>query len=87
MNLSNSTRWILSATLVMAAALGIGRFAYTPLLPAMVTQFDWSFATAGDVASANYLGYMVGAHHRLAPGAPVDCSQPNGQRHHHFSWR
>ena len=45
----------------MAGALGIGRFAYTPLLPDMVTDFGWSFAQAGDVASANFLGYMAGA--------------------------
>jgi MFS family permease len=49
----------------MASALGIARFAYTPLLPAMTDHFDWSFAAAGDVASANFLGYAVGA--LLAP--------------------
>ena len=65
MNLSTSVRWVLSATLVMAAAMGIGRFAYTPLLPQMADEFGWSFALAGDVASANFFGYMVGAF--LAP--------------------
>ena len=49
----------------MACAMGIGRFAYTPLLPQMVAEFGWRFAAAGDVASANFLGYMVGA--MLAP--------------------
>jgi predicted MFS family arabinose efflux permease len=49
----------------MAAAMGIGRFAYTPLLPEMVSTFGWNFAQAGDVASANFLGYMLGA--LLAP--------------------
>lgn len=49
----------------MAAALGIGRFAYTPLLPEMVAQYGWAFAAAGDVASANFLGYTLGA--LLAP--------------------
>lgn len=49
----------------MATALGVGRFAYTPLLPQMVETFGWSFAAAGDVASANFVGYMVGA--LLAP--------------------
>ena len=51
---------MISATLVMAAAMGIGRFAYTPLLPQMVTEFGWTFAAAGDVASANFFGYMIG---------------------------
>lgn len=45
----------------MASAMGIGRFAYTPLLPEMVAQYNWSFATAGDLASANFIGYLVGA--------------------------
>lgn len=49
----------------MAAAMGIGRFAYTPLLPQMAEEFGWSFALAGDLASANFFGYMVGA--LLAP--------------------
>ncbi|MEM9623857.1 MAG: YbfB/YjiJ family MFS transporter, partial [Pseudomonadota bacterium] len=53
--------WVVAATLVLAAALGIGRFAYTPLLPDMVALYHWQFAQAGDVASANFLGYMVGA--------------------------
>ena len=58
-------RWVLGATLTMAAALGIARFAYTPLLPDMVQTLGWTFAQAGDVASANFLGYLVGA--LLAP--------------------
>ena len=64
--MSTSTRWVLGATLVMAAALGINRFAYTPLLPDMVDTFGWNFGQAGDIASANFLGYLVGA--LLAPG-------------------
>lgn len=51
----------LAGTMVMAAAVGIGRFAYTPLLPPMQEAFSWSVAQAGDVASANFLGYMLGA--------------------------
>ena len=65
MHLSPASRWVISATLVMASAMGIGRFAYTPLLPEMVAQYNWSFATAGDLASANFIGYLVGA--LLAP--------------------
>ncbi|NKC01148.1 MAG: YbfB/YjiJ family MFS transporter [Pseudomonadales bacterium] len=59
--LSTSTRWVVGATLTMAGALGVGRFVYTPLLPQMAEAFDWSFAQAGDVASANFFGYLVGA--------------------------
>ncbi len=51
----------LAGALVMAAAVGIGRFAYTPLLPPMRDALGWSVAQAGDMASANFLGYLVGA--------------------------
>ena len=51
----------LAGALVMAAAVGIGRFAYTPLLPPMLEVFGWSVSQAGDVASANFLGYLLGA--------------------------
>ncbi len=51
----------LAGTLTMAAAVGIGRFAYTPLLPPMQEALGWSVSQAGDVASSNFLGYLAGA--------------------------
>jgi predicted MFS family arabinose efflux permease len=48
-------------TCLLAAAMGIGRFAYTPLLPPMQDALGWTVTQAGDVAAANYLGYMIGA--------------------------
>ena len=51
----------LAGSCALAAGMGIGRFAYTPLLPAMQRDLDLSIAAAGYVASANFLGYLLGA--------------------------
>ncbi|WP_431278501.1 YbfB/YjiJ family MFS transporter [Leifsonia poae] len=42
-------------------ALGFTRFAYALLLPAMRSDLDWSFATAGGITTANAVGYIIGA--------------------------
>ena len=57
----------------MAAALGIGRFVYTPILPAMLGPLSWSKADAGLVASANFLGYFLGA---LLAGHALVAARP-----------
>ncbi len=54
-------RTLAGGGLALAAAMGIGRFAYTPILPAMQRAADLSTAKAGVLASANYAGYLVGA--------------------------
>lgn len=41
--------------------MGIGRFAYTVILPYMQEAEQFSNATAGFLATSNYLGYFVGA--------------------------
>src|SRR5438552_7421436 len=45
----------------LAVAMGIGRFALTPLLPMMQQDAGLSLAQGGYLASANYLGYLAGA--------------------------
>lgn len=45
----------------LAAAMGIGRFSFTPLLPLMQQDAGLSLAQGGWLASANYLGYLIGA--------------------------
>lgn len=51
----------LAGLVSLAVAMGIGRFAFTPLLPMMLAERTVSLAGASLLASANYLGYLVGA--------------------------
>jgi predicted MFS family arabinose efflux permease len=44
-----------------AVSLGLARFAYALLLPAMRADLDWSYATAGALNTANAAGYLAGA--------------------------
>ncbi|MEP6790030.1 MAG: YbfB/YjiJ family MFS transporter [Ramlibacter sp.] len=45
----------------LAVAMGIGRFAFTPLLPMMLADGVIDLRAASWLASANYFGYLVGA--------------------------
>lgn len=47
--------------LSLAIAMGIGRFAFTPLLPMMLHDGVTDLAGASWLATANYLGYWLGA--------------------------
>lgn len=45
----------------LMVAMGIGRFAYTPILPLMQNALHFTDALAGYLASSNYTGYFIGA--------------------------
>ncbi|MDX6298021.1 MAG: hypothetical protein QOI51_1878, partial [Nocardioidaceae bacterium] len=51
----------LAGFLALAAAMGIGRFAFTPVLPLMQQQLGLSLVGGGVLAAANYAGYLAGA--------------------------
>jgi MFS family permease len=45
----------------LAAGMGIGRFAFTPILPVMQAEGSLTLADGGWIAAANYAGYLAGA--------------------------
>lgn len=53
----------------LAISIGIGRFAFTPLIPYMQSEVGLSPSQAGLLASCNHLGYLVGA--LMAVGLPI----------------
>ncbi|HEX2544824.1 MAG TPA: YbfB/YjiJ family MFS transporter [Ramlibacter sp.] len=55
------TAIVVAGLLSLAAAMGIGRFAFTPVLPLMLREGQLDLSLAGWVAAANYTGYLVGA--------------------------
>ena len=51
----------LAGAISLAVAMGIGRFAFTPLMPMMLHDGLIDIEGASWLASANYLGYLIGA--------------------------
>jgi len=71
-NSASPLRLALGGAVAMGCAMGIGRFVYTPVLPSMAEAIPLTAGAAGLIASANFLGYLLGAlatSFRL-PGAP-----------------
>jgi predicted MFS family arabinose efflux permease len=56
-------RWGPPARLALgtASALGLARFAYGLILPAMHIELGWNLTQAGALTTANALGYLLGA--------------------------
>jgi MFS family permease len=54
-------RIVVIGGLCMAAAMGIGRFAFTPLLPLMQQSQGLRLSDGAWLAMSNYLGYLLGA--------------------------
>jgi len=50
---------LIGGIFALMVAMGIGRFAYTPVLPLMQEALHFSDAMAGYLASSNYAGYFV----------------------------
>lgn len=50
-----------SGIVALAVAMGIGRFAFTPLMPLMIRDGTLSVAGGAEWAAANYAGYLCGA--------------------------
>ena len=57
----NPWRTALALSMGAALSLGITRFSYALLLPAMRDDLGWTYALAGAMNTVNAAGYMVGA--------------------------
>jgi predicted MFS family arabinose efflux permease len=64
--------WLLATggLFAIAAAIGIGRFIYTPILPPMAEALHLTKGEAGLIASANFVGYLAGALAAASPRLP-----------------
>src|SRR5436305_6406344 len=58
---AHAARLILILTLAPTIGLGIGRFAYSLVLPDMRDSLGWSYSAAGFMNTINAAGYLLGA--------------------------
>ncbi len=52
---------VIVGVLVVACAIGIGRFAFGMLLPSMGDGLELSYGEMGAISTSNFIGYLVGA--------------------------
>jgi len=64
-SVSSSTRKVVlvcsAAMISLAIAMGVGRFAFTPMFPLMVRDGLLNNENGTLLAASNYLGYLLGA--------------------------
>jgi MFS family permease len=72
--ISDMTRVAVVGLVALAVAMGIGRFAFTPLLPMMREDFALSVTQGGWLASVNYVGYLLGALSATALGVSASTA-------------
>ncbi|MCK1289068.1 YbfB/YjiJ family MFS transporter [Bradyrhizobium sp. 44] len=58
---AHPARLILTLSLAATVGLGIGRFAYSLVLPDMREDLGWSYSAAGFMNTINAVGYLAGA--------------------------
>lgn len=60
-NTPNLLKVIVAGALILLVVHTLGRFIYTPLLPLLIADGALTIKQGADVASWNYLGYLIGA--------------------------
>ncbi|MFC0128926.1 YbfB/YjiJ family MFS transporter [Ralstonia solanacearum] len=58
---ASAWRVAIAGMIALSVAMGIGRFAFTPILPMMLHDGNVTLAQGSWLATGNYLGYFVGA--------------------------
>jgi predicted MFS family arabinose efflux permease len=64
---SPALKLAIAGAVSQGAAIGVGRFVFTPILPSMTAALHLTAGQAGWIGSANFAGYLVGALIATAP--------------------